>query len=377
KNSDFQKGYRMCIFVQNRNKSTELWDGPRAGLDAAKWHWGADESCSIKDLQNNLKNYLMKSPQATIFTDLPISKFADIDNLPTILNLIVEKLENKIASLRLVKSDAESKVLRHVGKISGRAFAETMKFSSKILREKKMNGSTNQLNTITEHQIHATIEYSMKMNGANGLAYVPVIAGGENGLIIHYVLNSQVLDDKKMVLVDAGAHYHGYVSDITRTWPISGKFTKPQKEIYEIVLNAQRELIKKCTAKNNISLNELMIYSQDHMRSGLEKLFKRSVSNEEMRVLYPHHVGHYMGLDVHDTECISNSIGLKKGFVVTIEPGLYIPLESKFDYPEEYKGIAVRIEDDVLIGESYPTVLTAEAPKEIDDIEAVMSGLLG
>ncbi|KAJ1549753.1 hypothetical protein HK405_002428, partial [Cladochytrium tenue] len=166
--------------------------------------------------------------------------------------------------------------------------------------------------------------------------------------------------------------YGGYCADITRTWPASGKFTKPQRELYEAVLTVQKECIKRCTEAADVTLDDLQRLTTEVARSECQKLFKRKVTNQDMNQLYPHHVSHYLGLDVHDTPSIPRNRKLKKGMVVTVEPGLYVPNSSQF--PAEFRGIGIRIEDDVVVGESMPTVLSAEAPKEVVDIEAACEG---
>jgi Xaa-Pro aminopeptidase len=192
------------------------------------------------------------------------------------------------------------------------------------------------------------------------LAYVPVVAGGSNGHTIHYVSNNDVLKNGQLVLVDAGAQYMGYNSDITRTWPINGKFTNSQKEIYQIVLQTQKQIIEKCIAGNTLAQLQTETFALLHDR--LQKYFKKPLSRSKMSEYYPHHVSHFLGIDVHDTPFISQTRPFCNGMVLTVEPGLYI---KELD-------IAVRIEDDILITSNGPVVLSSEAPKEIEDIEHLM-----
>ncbi|ORX49932.1 Creatinase/aminopeptidase [Hesseltinella vesiculosa] len=182
------------------------------------------------------------------------------------------------------------------------------------------------------------------MRGSSALAYVPVVAGGSNALSMHYVRNDMLLKDGDLVLVDASGEFLGYASDITRTRPVNGKFTDAQRDLYQVVLNELKNIA----------------FPLNHW--DLE------------RVLYPYHVGHYLGLDVHDVYDITRSRKLQKNMVVTIEPGLYVPYDDRF--PKHFQGIGIRIEDNVVIGTSDPFVLTTNAPKEIIDVEACCQKIL-
>ncbi|CAJ0649142.1 3670_t:CDS:2, partial [Entrophospora sp. SA101] len=205
---------------------------------------------------------------------------------------------------------------------------------------------------LSEHDLYAKIDFECRIRGAQFLAYVPVVACGINALTMHYVRNDMPLRDGELVLMDAGGEYYGYASDITRTWPVNGRFTQPQKELYEAVL-------KLCTEEQNISLNGIHEYSVKMMKEELSPLGFDLVEGDVDRVLYPHHVGHYLGLDVHDTHDIDRSKILRKGM-----PGIYVPRNKA--YPEQYHGMGIRIEDNVLVGESDPIVLSSSAPKEIN-----------
>lgn len=219
-----------------------------------------------------------------------------------------------------------------------------------------------------EHQIAATFEYHGKMDGATDISYVPVVACGTNALVLHYVENDSLLQGGKLVLVDAGVEVNGYVSDISRTWPVNGVFSEAQKEVYEMVLEVQKRVITFAVIGNE-SLDGLQEMTHRLLHSGLERIFGRMVTKREMASIYPHHVGHYMGLDVHDTPTVSRRRIFEHGMVITIEPGVYIPDDEKYGM---YRGIGIRIEDDVLVTEDGPVVLSVEAVKEVVDIEALM-----
>ncbi|KAI8810820.1 peptidase M24, structural domain-containing protein [Cladochytrium replicatum] len=417
-------GYKTILFVKPRNRHTELWDGPRAGVEAAVSHWGADEAHAIDSLQSFLESvYISSDAPKYTYTDLPISKVADFRDISSIVaksNHIQtdsnthnansgnkkrhsttspqrsfsrifgkrvrpdEQASPPISNLRSlaevmdrqrhVKNQKEVDVLRKCGMISGRAFAAAMRHTAERTRNIAA-GKDKEFGPLTEHEVQSVLEYEVKRRGGDGLAYVPVVAGGQNALVLHYVWNQQVLNRGQLVLVDAGGMFGGYTSDISRTWPVDGTFTKPQRGVYEAVLNVQRQMIKCCTAAANLTLSDLQNETKNLLQEECSKLFSRPVTPSEMSTLFPHHVSHFTGKDIHEAESLSRRglSPLKSGQVITIEPGLYIPFDERF--PAEFRGIGVRIEDDVVIGETFPIVLTTEAPKEVDDIEAVMNGL--
>jgi intermediate cleaving peptidase 55 len=214
------------------------------------------------------------------------------------------------------------------------------------------------------------LEYRFKRLGLSGSAYIPVVAGGRNALTIHYVRNDAIFGDGDTVLVDAGGEYGGYVADITRTFPTwhKARFSEAQRELYEAVLGVQRRCVAGCTVKRGVSLDGLHGMAEEGLREALKGL-GFDVRGRNMEVLFPHHVGHYVGLDVHDTPGWSRRDTLQAGQAVTVEPGVYVPDDDR--WPERFRGVGVRIEDCVVVGSEDPLVLTAEAPKEVVDIEAL------
>ncbi|KAJ3132000.1 hypothetical protein HK100_005779 [Physocladia obscura] len=402
----FDGGHRFTMFVRPKNPSTEIWDGPCVGVEDAIKEYGADEvrqlkfkycdqAFTITKLPHRLSQILdtqLAQTNSKILTDLPkshplvpsphatSSHAASAPAVPawtpyaTLLTYLegstppqrptnlykVSPLAPVLAQLRLVKSDAEIRVLRRAGKISGRAIVDAMAATKPGVSEK---------------YLHAVVEFSAKRRGADWLAYVPVVASGLNALTLHYVVNRGVLRDGDLVLMDAGCEYGNYASDITRTWPANGKFTLAQQQLYSAVLKTQKACIDKCTELSNVSLDDLQNIAFEVLKAECSKLFGRRLSYNDMNKLYPHHVGHWMGMDVHDVQSVSRTIKLKKNMVVTIEPGIYVPNSDVF--PEQYRGIGIRIEDDIVIGHDNPTILSVEAPKEIVDIEAVCQGLVG
>lgn len=254
-------------------------------------------------------------------------------------------------SIRVLKSDAEVANMRKAGQASGRAFTEAMRQA--WTREK---------------DLAAYLEYKFKRNGCDTSAYVPVVAGGQNASMIHYVRNDDLLQKENLVLVDAGGEYGGYITDITRTWPVSGRFSHAQRDLYNALLATQRSCIALCRVSAGISLDKLHEIAEHSLKDSLSQL-GFDMSGKVIETLLPHHLSHYIGLDVHDTPGQSRSAPLQPGQCVTVEPGLYIPNEER--YPAHFRGMGLRIEDSVCVQEEHPLVLTTEAVKEVDDIEAL------
>lgn len=265
----------------------------------------------------------------------------------------VKSLRPLMNQLRVVKSRAEVKNMRLAGKISGRAFTEAMRNQWQL-----------------EKDLGAFLDYKFRTGGCENSAYIPVIGGGRNALSIHYVRNNDCLKTGEMVLVDAGGQYGGYITDITRTWPINGKFSDAQKDLYEAILRVQRSSVSLCRESANMTLDQIHRITEEGIRDALKQL-GFNMSNNALETLFPHHVGHYIGLDVHDCPGYSRSVPLKAGHCVTIEPGVYVPDDER--WPKHFRGMGIRIEDSVCIEEDAPLVLTTEAIKEVVDIEALRS----
>jgi len=263
----------------------------------------------------------------------------------------VKPLKPLMHQIRIVKSEAEIANMRMAGKISGRAFTNAMCWQ-----------------WTKEKDLGAFLDYDFKIGGCEGTAYIPVVAGGQNSLSIHYVRNNDVLVDGQMVLVDAGGEYGGYIADITRTWPINGKFTGPQRDLYEAVLRVQRSSVSLCRESANMTLDKIHQITEHGLKDSLKEL-GFDMSGNALETLFPHHVGHYIGLDVHDCPGHTRTMPLKAGHCVTVEPGIYVPDDER--WPAHFRGIGIRIEDSVCVQDDSPLILTTEAVKEIVDIEAL------
>ncbi len=235
---------------------------------------------------------------------------------------------------------------------------------------------------MNEFQVESLMEAYMRDKGASGVAYNSIIGGGDNACILHYVENNCPLNDGDLILIDAGAEYKGYASDITRTFPVNGRFTQAQRDVYDIVLDVQNACIDATVTGNTVKARQEL--SIELLTEGMKKLgllkgkTQDLIKKKAYMKYYMHGVGHYLGLDVHDAgryfteQQAKNSRPFAPGMVLTVEPGLYIPPDDK-DAPAKYRGIGIRIEDDVLVTETGNRNLTAKVPKDADAIEELMN----
>lgn len=270
-------------------------------------------------------------------------------------NKRLQALRPILNDLRAVKSAAEVANMRRAGQLSARAVTDAMR--------QPFDG---------EKQLADFLDARFKALGCDGPAYVPVVAGGRNALSIHYVRNDARLAPSDLVLVDAGGSYGSYITDITRTWPASGTFTPAQKDLYEAVLAVQRACVAMCRSggATTTSLDEIHITAETGLRDNLSRLGFDVSTPSALQRLFPHHVGHHIGLDVHDAPGYPRSRPLRAGNCVTVEPGVYVGPNEECA-PVHFRGMGVRVEDSVAVMDEGPLVLTVEAVKEVVDIEAL------
>ncbi|KAI9864229.1 MAG: hypothetical protein M1824_005624 [Vezdaea acicularis] len=355
------------LFLRPKDPVAQIWEGARSGLQAALDVFNADEAEEIENLSFRLPDLVgearevytdsftqKKSSDISIFRQLFQDKTDSSDKLNKVLKTkTIKPLKPVMNSMRLFKSDAEITVMRRAGQFSGRAITNAM-----------------QSTFDTEKSLDAFLEWQFKVQGCDTSAYIPVVAGGTNALSIHYVQNNDVLSQHDLVLVDAGGQYGGYVTDITRTWPVSRKFTDSQRDLYEAVLRVQRTCVALARQDAELSLDKIHEIATTGLRDELQSLgfdLKGHDTKGDLFGLFPHHVGHFVGLDLHDTPGVSRKDNLKARQCITIEPGIYVPDDER--WPKHFRGMGIRIEDSVCIQEEHPLVLTAEAVKEVVDIE--------
>jgi intermediate cleaving peptidase 55 len=350
------------LFVREKDPKAEIWDGARSGTQAALDVFNADETGDIRSLKRLLSPLLEDASH--VYTDITgpsinTSTFLDFFRGPSkrpqsfsemIEAKKVKSLRPIMNDLRVQKSAAEIQNMRKAGRASGRAFTEAMR--QHFTQEKHLD---------------AFLAYHFRLNGCDRNAFEPVAAAGPNALSIHYVRNDDLLQPGQLVLADAGGQYGGYVSDITRTWPINGKFTPAQRDLYEAVLTVQRSCIRECRQDAHTSLELLHQKAEGELKEELKQI-GFDMSSNAINTLLPHHLSHYVGLDLHDCIGYSKKATLKAGHCLTVEPGVYVPFDDRF--PKHFQGMGIRIEDSVCVGEG-PLVLTAEAVKEVVDIEAL------
>jgi Xaa-Pro aminopeptidase len=367
----------FTLYVRPRDPEMETWFGRREGTEGATKNYGANQAFNIdrfaadlpkllngheklyyrfsvdKSLDEQILNYFTEQRVRRLKTAYPPHTIID----PTIM----------LGEMRLHKTESEIEFMQTAATISAEAH---------ILAMKKTRPGMN------EFQVESLVESYMRDRGATGIAYNSIVGGGDNATILHYVENNRPLKDGDLILIDAGAEYKGYAADITRTFPINGKFSKEQREVYDVVLDVQMQCIEATKTGNTVKKRHE--FSIELLTEGMKKLglLKGKTSDlikkKEYMKYYMHGVGHYLGLDVHDAgryftdQGAKNSRPFASGMVLTVEPGLYIPPDDR-SAPAKYRGIGVRIEDDVLVTEQGNRNLTAKVPKDPDAIEALMT----
>lgn len=350
------------LFVQKRNARDEAWTGKRLGPSGAKTQLRISTVLEGKDFisagidYGKFKKILCAPLPDDVSDDKhdPADLFSMVEyfrkrtgNLKT---LDPQRLNECMALLRQVKTPAEMTLLRKAIDISNAAHIEVMRALD---------------STWTEYQVQAAIQYEFMKRGAEACGYPSICGAGENSCILHYVTNRKPMDRNDLIVVDCGAEYHGYTADITRTLPANGKFSREQKAVYDIVLEAQLAGIAKCKKGNEFRDPHKAAVAV--VKKGLKAL--GIIQKEEDYVLYFFHgTSHYLGLDVHDAGMYG---ALQPGNVITVEPGIYIPAGSPCD--PKWWNIGVRIEDDVLITGGEPEVLSGAVPKTTDAIEKTMA----
>ncbi|XP_017789489.1 PREDICTED: probable Xaa-Pro aminopeptidase 3 [Habropoda laboriosa] len=360
------ENFLTTLFVPQQDEHSELWDGPRTGVDIAPKMFDVDSALPITEFEQFFLSFVNENKKCVIWYDSvnvaqPNLHKKLCELIKTTNGQTLASPTNLMHKIRLIKSQSEINLMKRSCQIISEAISKTIKIS-----KPKMS----------EHHLFAIVDYECRMNDAEFLAYPPVVAAGKNANIIHYITNNQVIQDGDMVLMDAGCEYHGYSSDVTRTWPINGTFTQQQKILYDIVLDIQNILIDKL--KELPSLDQLYHDMCSLLGKRLQEIGlipKHFSRNELLSAVYtycPHHVSHYLGMDVHDTGKISRSLKLQPGIIITLEPGIYVNHKNPLA-PPEFHGLAVRVEDDILITENGPIILTENCPKGIAEIESLAS----
>jgi len=361
------------LFCRERDAEREAWDGPRAGAEGAVQDYGMDDAFPIADIDDILPG--MIEGRSRVYYHFGRDAEFDVKLIGWVNRVRSEvkrgaraphefvALGHVLHDLRLYKTRDELRVMRKAAKIASEAHVRAMRHARPGMNE---------------HEIEAELLHTFRRNGAVP-SYEPIVGGGVNGCVLHYRANNAPLKDGDLLLIDAGAEFQCYASDITRTFPVNGRFSPEQRALYDIVLAAQRAAIAQVRAGRSFEA-----YHEAAVRTicaGLVKLgllkgsVEKNIREQSYRRFYMHKTGHWLGLDVHDVgdyRIDGEFRELEPGMVVTVEPGIYIAPDAK-GVAAKWRGIGIRIEDDVVVTRGDPEVITAAAPSDPDEIEALMA----
>ncbi len=366
------EGERVTLFLRERDPKMEVWFGERLGVERAPEALKVDRAFGISKLGEMLPG-LLKGSRKLYHT------LGDEERDRTVLGAVkaaqrmrrtgaetpdeICDLAGLLHERRLFKTPEEIELMKRAAEVSAFGFERAM---------------AECCPGIFEYQLQAIMEYEWAMRGSRRVAFETIVASGRHACVLHYVGNQDRIKADDLVLVDAGCEFGYYASDISRTWPCGGAFTKPQKEVYEIVLKANKAGIAAC--KRGFRFDDVHMAAVRVLVEGLISLgickgtVDEVIASETYKPYYMHRTSHWVGMDVHDVGryCVDGqSRPLEPGMVLTVEPGLYLSPDAQ-EIPEQYRGIGVRIEDDVLCTDGEPVVLTASIPKEIADLEALV-----
>ena len=367
-----KSNHKSILFVQDRNLEREIWDGERYGVERAGDIFGIDEVYSVNTFDQELPKLLTSVEK--VYLQLGIHPSVD-QRIVTLIKQSTDRLGRTgrsvlpivdptsiVGEMRLFKSDEEVEIMRKACSISAKAHMQVMK---------DVRPGMN------EAEVEAMIDFHFRKNGCARNGYGSIVAAGNNATCLHYVKNNEVMNDGALLLIDAGGEYDYYSADITRVYPVGRVFSREQAKIYDAVLTVQKECV--AMVKPGVSYDDIQNKAREGLVHQLLELQllkgdpKKLMESKAYHRFYPHNIGHWLGMEVHDTGIYRDSKSsrtLEPGMVITIEPGLYIqPYDT--EAPEGYRGIGVRIEDDVLVTQTGNEVLTREALKERSDIENI------
>ena len=369
--------WRYVLFVRPKNRDEEIWSGRRAGCDAATRVYGADAAFPIAELPARLPELLRDVDTVHYAWGRDAELDAEVQRILTEHRktrprrgrgiVRIEDPAPTLHEMRLLKDEAEIATMRA-------AAAASVAAHQRVLRETRPG--------MREYELEAMLEYEFRSRGARGPAYGTIVGSGDNATILHYRQNDAVLREGQLVLVDAGAEMDLYAADITRTFPVGPAFTPAQRDVYQVVLAAQEQAI--ATVRPGAGFNEPHDRAVEVLCQGLVDLgllegpAMRVRESADYRRFYMHRTSHWLGLDVHDVglyEVQGSARRFEPSMVLTVEPGLYFAADLD-GVPEPFRGIGVRIEDDVLVTADGHEVLTSGAPKHVDAIEAERGHLL-
>lgn len=363
--------HRMVLFVRRKKREREIWDGPRAGVEGAVEAFGADVAFPIDELPKRLPDYLGNverlhyrlaqndKADAQLFDCLNLLRRGGRRGVMAPETIIDSSMH--LHEMRLRKSEAELATMRRAAGITKEAHLRAMQIASPGMHE---------------YEIDAELLHIFRKHGSERPAYESIVGSGPNATILHYRAGDRVMNDGELLLIDAGCELGYYASDVTRTFPVNGKFSDEQRAVYEVVLRAQKACIEE--VKPGATLEALHDGAVRSITEGLidigllEGDLDALIEDKKYEPFYMHRTSHWLGMDVHDVGHYyvdGQHRPLEPDFVLTVEPGVYIGTDAE-EVDERWRGIGVRIEDDVLVTKSGHEVLTAGIPKEIDEVEA-------
>ena len=373
-----REGGRTVLFVRPKDPARELWEGRRAGPEGAQRDYGVDAAFPIAELDEKLADMLGNAP--ALYYRLGRNRAFD-DRLFRIFDTVRGRYKKGIHpptrivdpaeilhEQRLVKSPEEIALLRRAAEITGEAHTAAMRACRPGMGE---------------WELEALIEFVFRRSGSPAPGYSSIVGSGENATVLHYATNQMRVGEGDLVLVDAGCEWGGYTADVTRTFPASGRFTAPQRTLYELVLDAQKAAIAEIrpgAPSDAFHKRAVRVLTEGMFRLGLlAGNIDEVIENEGYKRFYPHGTGHWLGLDVHDVGRYRTGDAVRTfepGMVVTVEPGFYVQPDDAAA-PAEFRGLGVRIEDDLLVTRDGTEILTSSAPKEVADLERVVGSGLG
>ena len=367
-------GPEYSLYVEPRDPDSEVWTGYRPGVEGALRDYAADEAQPAPDFPKQLPELVRKVKRI----------YHVLGRAPAFDAVIAETLEDVRLRSRLGVTPAEAivdprSIVHEMRLFKEPAELDIMRRAAAVTREAHAAAAKLAHTGVHEYELEAVIEYTFRRRGACGSAYTTIVGGGSNATVLHYIANDQKLRDGELVLIDAGAELEGYASDVTRTYPVGGSFSGPGRALYELVVEAQLAGLEQCMPGKTLAdihdaavrrlvegMVELKILSGD-----VDQL----IENEAHRRYYMHHTSHWLGLDVHDAGSYRTDgehRPLEANMALTVEPGIYVAKEDQAADPR-FRGIGVRIEDDVVINSEGYENLTAAIPKDPDEVEALVS----
>ncbi len=375
-----RKEGEFVLFCRPRDKEREIWNGYRHGVEGALEQFGADQAYSLDELDEKLPELL--SDRRRVYYPLGTDAELDLKIMDWLRAVRARARAGVSAPDELVASD---RIVHEQRLIKSKAERDTMRRAARISAAAHRRLMQDCRPGMHEQQLEALFISACAERGARFQAYPPIVGGGANACVLHYIDNAAPLGDGDLVLIDAGCELDGYASDITRTFPVNGRFSEPQRRLYALVLAAQKAAINavkpgsRWDAPHKAALRTLTLgLIELGLIEGSREDLSRLIKEEKYKPFYMHRTGHWLGMDVHDVGSYKQDgkwRQLEPGMVLTVEPGLYVAADA--EAPAEYRGIGIRIEDDVLVTEGGHEILSRGAPKEIDDIERLMRSAPG